>query len=159
MVCVWEKNKNIISPTVIGHHNSTLAPTIDLLLCYGSVLGVGLVPVLTKLGVWERWVDGESKNMTIRKMIVTQKALWSRDIQRLNPRLEKPLAQEVGENFLMKGWGIPKWIQIFISWITWLPLGFLESYISCRSPFFFIKGLALGNLPVWSLTPFSLSHM
>lgn len=51
----------------------------------------------------------------------------------------------------MKGWGIPKWIQIFISWIVWLPLGFLESYISCRSPFFFIKGLALGNLPVWSL--------
>ena len=45
-----------------------------------------MVPVLTKLGVWERWVDGESKNMTIRKMIVTQKALWSRDVQRLNPR-------------------------------------------------------------------------
>lgn len=55
-----QKNKNIISPTVIGHHNSTLAPTIDLLLCYGSVLGVGLVPVLTELGVWERWVDAES---------------------------------------------------------------------------------------------------
>ena len=38
---VWGgKNKNVISPIVIGQHNSTLAPTIDLLLSYGSVLEV-----------------------------------------------------------------------------------------------------------------------
>ena len=34
-----KKQKNIISPIVIGHHNSRLAPTIDLSLCYDSVLG------------------------------------------------------------------------------------------------------------------------
>lgn len=150
MVCVWGKNKNVISPIVIGQHNSTLAPTIDLLLSYGSVLGVAWSMYSRSSESGKGGLMESQTNVTNTKMIVTQKALSRRDIQRLNPQWET-LGSGSWRKLPSERVGIPEWIQIFISWITWLPLGFLESYINCRSPFFFIKGLALGNPPVWSL--------